>query len=81
MRWILRKIFIDDPGKAGDGSDAKMHSEIIFEGNEQNLRAKLAELNITNQYVVANTDIRILKGFASNNGYLLYSRKDSNKED
>lgn len=81
MVWILRKIIVDDPGKTGNGSDAKIHSEITFQGNEQDMRTKIAELNITNQYVVANSEMNILKKFSGDKGYLLYSKKGGIKMD
>jgi len=74
--WELRKIIVDDPGKAGDGSDAKIHSEIIIKDEEGHVRAKLAELNIVPQYTVANCDLVTLKNLLSFTGHMLRALED-----
>jgi len=72
-RWILRKIIIDDPGKAGDGSDAKIHSDIVFEGSLSDLKVELLKREIIQDI---HSDIKIWKKFATSKGYLLYQKKE-----
>jgi hypothetical protein len=76
--WQLLKIIVDDPGKAGDGSDAKKHTETIFTGDEQDIRAFLAEENIVWQHTVANVTMSYLKQIVADHGYILREKDGEN---
>lgn len=68
----LFKIIIDyqDPD-THDGSEDRKHTELIYDGDEAGLRAKMVELKIITPLVSKNPSIGILHYFASNKGYIL----------
>jgi len=74
--WILRKIIIDDPGRAGDGSDAKIHSDVVFKGTLKEMQNELIKRDILrpeHSMLSPSSWVKIVTG----KGYLLYSKKDA----
>lgn len=69
--YKLFKIVVDDKGTAGDGSDAKKHSELVFEGTDPELRQKLLELQIAKQVWTEKAPISALQYFCSIKGFII----------
>jgi len=73
--WILRKIIIDDPGKASDGSDAKIHSDVVFKGTLKEMQNELIKRDILlpkHSMLSPSSWKKIVTG----KGYLLYPKKE-----
>lgn len=74
--WILRKIIVDDPGKAGDGSDAKIHSDIVFQGNPADLQEEMIKREIIKP-IHSISSPESWKKLATSKGYLLYLKQET----
>ena len=77
MKYKLFKIVVDNYGNTGDGSDAQEHCELMFTGNEKDLRQKMLEYKIVEtKFQSEHIPVECLSYFTSRKGFILSAIKE-----